>query len=1130
MKRVIWFLLLSALSFGLSAQDSAVSISPRWKNSLETVPRKKVTAVFQLYNSTEESLKVITDLVLPDAWKLLIEDSPLRLIAGQAGIKIISFFVPREAEAGNYEIEYLVKEEGTENLLGSFEFSIEVLPHFGIDLQLKKTPSYALAGEEYSAVYLLSNSSNTEVEVDLEVYSSYEFAYEIPDYPDLQVRLDLGETREIVIQVQTTNSYTRVIKHRLTVDALCRLENQQDPDTTFQTSSTAFSDVEVFPQKNQGQVQYHTLPLKITASHVERIGTDWAGDVGLEVSTRGTLDEAGQHNLDVQLRKGLGFPYSTFSNPVDKYSLKYWSDYLELELGDHQYNTNSLLGNTGFGRGAGILGTYRWFGLGGYYYSTPETESLSQYAAGRLEFSIPEGNKSGYPSYTADFHVVSNISESIFFGLHQQVQPFAGLNLELDAVTGSPFTGEYYWAGMFKGRFKHRWLDTTASFKIAQPDYPGDFTDRYTLSVIGNMTFFDKVWKVYTGYSQDQRNLLRDEAMDSAPQTWNIRIGTRYLWKRFDTNLLLGWKLRSYADKLSVPDFDELSNIIEMSLTQPISIFELQGYGSWEILNNQYLSAQAVKHLYTAIVSLLPNRISRYYLNFTTNIVSSEYADDVLQFSLGLGLSYQFHKAKWKLDFTNRYLLTNQVYNGADLNVNTNLTFQFNNIHGMSMAARLKFPRRILESDPDFKLTVKYTASPNLPISRKSNVGSVKGLIYDTGTGEPMQNIILRIEDQVILSNKKGQFYFSAITPGEHFLMIDTSRAGNHLIPNRETPLIIEIGEKKTVRLDIGLIESGTIEGNVTLYTAPKKLQGLLASYSEEDLIEDSGYSRVLIEIEREDESRRLFSDSKGYFIFQDLRPGTWKLKAYQQYLPPDHYFKEDEFILEVSSGEIAGAEIKIFPTKKTFTQIETKGVLTENGHAKEEEKESQSSVEVPESKNVPTLLGLDWNISPDEAGEALKNRNRNFKPLLHISLLPSEWGRAPETDESFELSYSSQVRYFSPGILQQDLLGNVILSFFNPRHSKDQLYLSGVEIQLSDVDDSGAVRNTETVFEELLTLFVSRWNIELDDETLRYVYGDGEYSTIIEGIMIMYKKIPATGRILISYENKAVQKAIVHE
>ena len=196
-KRIVFIFLL--LSTSVSAIDNPIDIIPRWQEIIESEPRTPVTAIFQIRNNSTERLILTSTLNLPNGWKQLIQDAPLVFEPDQSGIKILTFFIPQEAEVGLYKIEYIVKEEGIEEPTGLFRFDVRVLPSIRFELKLKRAPPYKIAGEEIEAVFVIQNNSNTDLFMDLDITSAYDFDYEIVDLPEKKLHLDIGESKEIIL-------------------------------------------------------------------------------------------------------------------------------------------------------------------------------------------------------------------------------------------------------------------------------------------------------------------------------------------------------------------------------------------------------------------------------------------------------------------------------------------------------------------------------------------------------------------------------------------------------------------------------------------------------------------------------------------------------------------------------------------------------------------------------------------------------------------------------------------------------------------------------------------------------------------------------------------------------------------
>jgi len=115
------------------------------------------------------------------------------------------------------------------------------------------------------------------------------------------------------------------------------------------------------------------------------------------------------------------------------------------------------------------------------------------------------------------------------------------------------------------------------------------------------------------------------------------------------------------------------------------------------------------------------------------------------------------------------------------------------------------------------------------------------------------------------------------------------------------------------------ITRSVTIAGEVILFSA--KATGILDTSTA--LVEIGGKPGVFLEISSSTEMHRRVSDSKGKFLFADLRPGEWMLKVIGGDIPEYHTVTPDSIRIILLPGERKDVTIQIKPRKRTIKMLE---------------------------------------------------------------------------------------------------------------------------------------------------------------------------------------------------------------
>ena len=95
--------------------------------------------------------------------------------------------------------------------------------------------------------------------------------------------------------------------------------------------------------------------------------------------------------------------------------------------------------------------------------------------------------------------------------------------------------------------------------------------------------------------------------------------------------------------------------------------------------------------------------------------------------------------------------------------------------------------------------------------------------------------------------------------------------------------------------------------------------------FQEEDCI---GIRSIIAEIRMDDDILRRVSNRNGYFLFEDLRPGNWRLKLYKSNLPPSYQFEKEVYEFSLTPGVKKTIEVEIVPKKRRIQFLQEGGTI----------------------------------------------------------------------------------------------------------------------------------------------------------------------------------------------------------
>lgn len=84
-----------------------------------------------------------------------------------------------------------------------------------------------------------------------------------------------------------------------------------------------------------------------------------------------------------------------------------------------------------------------------------------------------------------------------------------------------------------------------------------------------------------------------------------------------------------------------------------------------------------------------------------------------------------------------------------------------------------------------------------------------------------------------------------------------------------------------------------------------------------------NGMAGEIVEISNSHETYRRQTDAKGEAVFGNLRPGVWKLKAYDSAVPANHILEKAERELEIKIAARVTEIVRVLPRKRALKLID---------------------------------------------------------------------------------------------------------------------------------------------------------------------------------------------------------------
>jgi hypothetical protein len=241
-------------------------------------------------------------------------------------------------------------------------------------------------------------------------------------------------------------------------------------------------------------------------------------------------------------------------------------------------------------------------------------------------------------------------------------------------------------------------------------------------------------------------------------------------------------------------------------------------------------------------------------------------------------------------------------------------TFPFG--HRLSVMGRINSISSSFEAD-NTAYSVEYAVPFDISFSSTAAGGRLKGRIVDLESGLGLSDVVLYAGDQVAISDNKGSFEFPNLRVGTYAITLDRSVIGPERIPSDVLPSDLEIVEGLERTLEIGIVQSCAITGEVIGYRERPTI-GIDGSARTSHRL-----SSVTVEIKSGKEVFRRVTDQQGRFSFRDLRPGTWSVAVLADDLPQELRSSGSAKFLTLKPGQTMESKLELVPPQRRIRMLQ---------------------------------------------------------------------------------------------------------------------------------------------------------------------------------------------------------------
>lgn len=901
-------LLFPSLAEGHGA---AVEIEPASGATIDAGPRTVTTVALRITNHSGAG-EFEASLALPQGWRLITQEQPFTLARDASIVRLLSFFVPESAAAGEHALTYSVTNRRQPAIQGSYSVSMRVASSLKLQLTLLDLPDLVIAGEPYTGTFVLHNKGNAAVSVDYKAHSSRSYAV---DPPAGTLTLEPGASRELKLRVATQPAAT------LERDWLVLVAQARG----VATSERATGAIKVAPRVTGTERRYNTIPATVGLRVVtqEKDGRRTSGTQA-EITGGGKIADSGERAVHFLLRGPDTVGKSVFGLPSE-YRVDYADTALGVSLGDLGYGLSPLTELGRYGRGAAASyhagkATLRAFVMRDRFSSstlgvpslavkpipedanriTQPTELLPATAAsehalsaayayndnGQLELNYLQKKDASCPSGSA-IYSVRNTS-------HWGAQLNSDVELGQSScagVRGNAFRGD-----LSDRRYP---LKYNVSVMRADADYRGSSADQQLATFFAEYPLTGAL-SVRVNHRTQQSNQQAAPTRAAPGETQSgVGLGYRFQGGAWADLEYIG---RTTVDRRPLPDFDARHHAARVVLRQQYNGLSLYGSvelgtTSDELRQNRFPTRQLLTSAHWAVSDRL---YYGAYLFYVDNAYT--FRKEAPQTSAGATIHYLF-SGQTVLDANLQASRAQTASVGADV------TLSHRRANGDVVALAL---RRGAGGATQTQVMLTYTVPLAIPVSKRTNVASVTGRVFDQESGQGVPNLVLRLGGIVAVSGNDGGFSFPSVRIGTYYLSIDQVTGVSGKIPAQSMPMEVDVRQGADASISIPLVQSAELTGSITVLE-PEPATGTAATVGAEPGQVALAVPRNLLVIFRKDtvEYKRL-TDENGKFHLGRITPGRWTVSVAEDGLPVGYELEKKSFLVDLAPGKDAAVEFKL--------------------------------------------------------------------------------------------------------------------------------------------------------------------------------------------------------------------------
>jgi len=865
-----------------------------------------ISTPFVVTNRTADPQELVETLTLPPGWQIVLPLSGFRLDAGASETRLVVCRVAPGVAGGTYDLTYEVSSRRDPAISDAQSLQVVIASFSQLALQAESPPARLVAGRAVSVTVRVANEGNVPLQASLTAASAGGLAPKLsPAKLSLEPRASAAVTMSLRVP-DLRRSGVRIV----TITATGSPPSGKPVQATLTLPFTVLPRTTALPSLD------HTLPVELTMSAVgDGRGAGWQ----MELSGRGTLDEAGKRQLDFRFR-GPDATGHGFFGARDEYTLTYSDPALDVHVGDQLFGLSDLTDRSLYARGLGVTqrpghgtewglwrATPRWSDPAGAATGAFVRHDFSSRARVRLNWLEREGRTDGGPGGDDLWSVQADL----------RPLPEASLGLEYARDEAQSGGSDEAWRVRGNGRIGHV-ADWSFNHISAGPDYRGYYRDcRATTATVSAR--ISPQLRLQYAFNRWLTNLHR-EPTDNDPSTDELLHRMSLQWSPTrQWGVTVGMDQLDFRDTAALERTDFSSQRLWTAVTHSTPRSSVRVEVRHEARDDRATASKQNMLEGRVYASYTPSDALALSLYGGWRDGRARGRPDPLTGSNDYGAA-----VAWKPSDDTQVRGWIAQYRSTRANTSTTTASGLSVEHHDRAGRKLALEVRSGDGAGRGRQTdylLSYTVPIGVRVGRKRSVGAVSGRLRDQA-GAPIADAVVMLDEDTVVSDSQGRFGFGEVKPGNHALSVDAGTLGGRLLDRDPGPVHVDGG--KTTSLELRAVAAARLTGAVKIAApAPEGDGAVVGDPGRADLANGAGVPNLVVEMTREaDKPRRQSTDGLGRFAFESLRPGDWHLKVYPTNLPQLHKLEQPEQDLTIQGGERREVTIPVTPIARQMRML----------------------------------------------------------------------------------------------------------------------------------------------------------------------------------------------------------------